>query len=88
MSSLGESQSLFLCVKPSSVCLISVIKFPWTEAFLTRDILSNGTYINLNGSNLLDKNYLFPIGSYANDYANKGVVTEGRMIMLTIGRKF
>ena len=52
------------------------------------NILPGGYFFNLNGSNLLNAEYLFPSYTFNATFAEKGMAGYGRMIQATLGKRF
>ena len=52
------------------------------------NLFKKGFFLNVHCSNLLDDDYLFPSYTLNGNWADKGLIGNGRMIMVTFGKKF
>lgn len=52
------------------------------------NLFGKGYFLNVHCSNLLDDDYLFPSFTLNGNWADKGLIGYGRMIMVTFGKKF
>lgn len=53
-----------------------------------RNLFGNGVFLNIRGSNLLDKDVLFPATSNNNLFATNGTVGSGLSFLVSLGWKF
>lgn len=52
------------------------------------NLFGKGYFLNISGSNLFDTKYYFPSYTLNANWADIGLVGNGRMIMVTVGKKF
>ena len=52
------------------------------------NLFGKGYYLNIKGSNLLDKDYLYPMYTNNHGWADKGTIGHGRTLLVSAGRKF
>ena len=52
------------------------------------NLFGKGYFLNISGSNLFDTKYYFPSYTLNANWADIGLVGNGRMIIVTVGKKF
>ncbi|MGE5342736.1 MAG: TonB-dependent receptor plug domain-containing protein [Candidatus Omnitrophota bacterium] len=52
------------------------------------NLFSKGYFLQLSCSNILDENYLYPSFTMNGFWANKGLIGDSRLFMVSIGKKF